>query len=74
MEIRNLMASKRRKKAMEKPLPNKVVAHAYFYEKDMPLYVALAKKYPSKRYGAANLTAFIRAHADEILAEENPEQ
>ena len=67
MEVRDYAKKKKREAELAKPPKKKVIAHAYFYEKDMPLYEALAKKYPSRRYGAANITAFIRAHADEIL-------
>lgn len=43
------------------------VLHVYLDQKDAELYDALCRKYPSRRKGAANLTAFVRAHEKEIL-------
>jgi len=43
------------------------VVNVYIRPEDMGWYSAIAKKYPSVREGAANLTAFLRDHAEEII-------
>ena len=43
------------------------VVNVYVRPEDMGWYEAIARKYPSKREGSANITAFLRDHAEEII-------
>lgn len=66
MDIRSAKPKRRVKRDWKRG----VVQLAYFQEADRPLYEAMARKYPSKRgEGIPNVTAFIRAHADELLGD-----
>lgn len=69
MNFSEFLVERKRQKPHKPPRQDRVAVSVYFIGPDVELYYALAKKYPSKKEGIPNVSAFIRAHRDEILSE-----